>query len=226
MSLDCPRPPLAQRAHRGPGGKCRKHRDARRLQCPQGQHDNLACLPRARPRQSCDRRTPSTWHGSCPPRRPACRMVPPAPDARASGPIAAHSNRVSGDCGLRCRETGFPGQRKMRPIRRPNTDQRSQRPSGRTRSPPIRGLCKHSQEFSATAGLRGGPGRTRNSNQTIMSGRPGSRLLAFSILMDEPECGALVGPGKAECLGTGAGWLGGAAGGLPQWPRQCQVRDG
>jgi hypothetical protein len=45
---------------------------------------------------------------------------------------------------------------KKAPIRRPNTDQRSQRPSGRTRSPPIRGLCKHSQEFSATAGLRGG----------------------------------------------------------------------
>jgi peptidoglycan/xylan/chitin deacetylase (PgdA/CDA1 family) len=40
--------------------------------------------------------------------------VPPAPDARAFGPIAAHSNRVSADCGLRCRETGFSGQRKKR----------------------------------------------------------------------------------------------------------------
>jgi hypothetical protein len=35
----------------------------------------------------------------------------------------------------------------------------------------IRGLCKHSQEFSATAGLRGGPGKIRTSNQTVMSSR-------------------------------------------------------
>jgi hypothetical protein len=41
-------------SHRGPHGKCGKHRDARRLQHPQGQYDNLARLPRARPRQGCD----------------------------------------------------------------------------------------------------------------------------------------------------------------------------
>src|SRR6266568_9051854 len=64
------------------------------------------------------------------------------------------------------------------------------------------GLFLRDRETSVRIGLRGGPGRTRNSNQTIMSGRPGSRLLAFSILMDEPECGALVAPGKTECLGT------------------------
>jgi hypothetical protein len=109
---------------------------------------------RARPRQGCDRRTPSTWHGSCPPRRPACRMVPPAPDAWASRQIAAHSNRVSADCGLRCRETGSPGQRKMRQYVTRTTDQRSQRPSGRIRSPPIRGLSQPLQEISATAGWK------------------------------------------------------------------------
>src|SRR5262245_2703179 len=86
-------------------------------------------------------------------------MVPPAPDAWASGPIAAHSNRVSADCGLRCRETGFPGRRKMRRhVARP-TDQRSQRPGGCTRTPPIRGLCNQLREFSANGELRGGGGR-------------------------------------------------------------------
>jgi hypothetical protein len=35
----------------------------------------------------------------------------------------------------------------------------------------VRGLCNHLQEFSANGELRGGPGRTRTSNQTVMSGR-------------------------------------------------------
>ena len=70
--IDRPRAPLAQRAHRGPNGKCGEHRDARAVQRPQGQHDDLARLPRARSRQGCDRRTTSAWHGSGPPRRPAC----------------------------------------------------------------------------------------------------------------------------------------------------------
>ena len=185
-------------------------------------------------------------------------MVPPAPDARASGAIAPHSNRVSGDCGLRCRETGFPGQRKKRQYVARATDQRSQRRSGRTKSrqfaaflnrdrnsPQIRKVRTIRQRFdliladhqgssratlalapgtglespengrqnrryrdldrrqrphvphlkpakmpakcalfvrdrktSVRIGLRGGPGRTRNSNQTIMSGRPGPWLLA------------------------------------------------
>ena len=60
-------------------------------------------------------------------------MVPPAPDARASGQIAPHSNRVSGNGGLRCRETGFPGQRKKRQYVARTTDWRSQRRGGRTK---------------------------------------------------------------------------------------------
>src|SRR5512143_3526788 len=41
-------------------------------------------------------------------------MVPPAPDARTSGALTLHSNRVSIGDDLRCRETGFPGWRKKR----------------------------------------------------------------------------------------------------------------
>ena len=67
-----------------PDRKCGKHRDARGLQRSQGQHDDLACIPRARSRQGCDRRTAASRHGSCPPLRSACRMVTPAPDARTS----------------------------------------------------------------------------------------------------------------------------------------------
>src|SRR6516164_10792155 len=103
-------------------------------------------------------------------------MVPPAPDARAFGPIAAHSNRVSADCGLRCREMGFPGQRKIRQYVARTTDLRSQRPSGRTRTPPVRGLSQPLQEISASAGMRGGPGRTRTSNQTVMSAVTSSEM--------------------------------------------------
>ena len=109
--------------------------------------------------------------GVVPPRRPACRMVPPAPDARASSAIAPHSNRVSADCGLRCRETGFRGRRKKRQYVTRTTDQRSQRPSGRTRTPPIRGLSRPLQEISANGELRGGAGRIRTSNQAVMSQR-------------------------------------------------------
>jgi hypothetical protein len=98
-------------------------------------------------------------------------MVPPAPDARASGPIAAHSNRVSTGDGLRCRETGFPGRRKMRQYVPRTTDQRSKRPSGRARTPPIRGLSQPLQEFSGSTRLRGGAGRIRTPNQTVMSQR-------------------------------------------------------
>jgi hypothetical protein len=83
---------------------------------------------------------------------------------------------------------GISWPEKNAPIRRPNTDQRSQRPSGRTRSPPIRGLCKHSQEFSANGELRGGgctPDRTglqlkfpanREINREFCRFRPSCRI--------------------------------------------------
>ena len=60
-------------------------------------------------RQGGDRRTPSAWHGGSPPRRPACRMVAPAPDAWASGPTAGRDQAsrrgaaADGDCNDRYR---------------------------------------------------------------------------------------------------------------------------
>jgi len=79
------------------------------MQYPQGQHDDLACISRARSRQSGHRGSAPPWHGSSPPLRHACRMVPAAPDARTSCEVAGHSNRVSACEGLCFRETGFRG---------------------------------------------------------------------------------------------------------------------
>ena len=71
-----------------------QHRQARAVQRPQGQYDDLACLPRARSRQGRHRRAAPAWHGSCPPRRLASRMVPPAPDARPCCAVAPHVRGV------------------------------------------------------------------------------------------------------------------------------------
>ncbi len=60
-----------------PDSQCRKHCRARRLQRPQGQHDDLARLPRARSRQGGHRRDVSrtAWvspgSATCPPNGPA-----------------------------------------------------------------------------------------------------------------------------------------------------------
>ena len=72
--------------------------------------------------------------------------------------------------------------------------------TNRPTDPANSGLFVLFQEISGSIRLGGGPGRTRTSNQTIMSRR--ARLLAacFSILMDAPECGALVGPGERNAL--------------------------
>src|SRR5258708_39639591 len=45
--------------------------------------------------------------------------LPPWLAAKGNGPRNRHSNRVSASRGLRFRETGFQGQRKMRRNRRP-----------------------------------------------------------------------------------------------------------
>jgi site-specific DNA recombinase len=92
------------------------------------------CSVRTRARQGGDRRTPSAWDGGCLPRRPACRMVLPVPYARASGAIAPHSNRVSADRGLRCRETGFCRQRPTSRNGLAETVGCSQRPRGSTQA--------------------------------------------------------------------------------------------
>ena len=112
--IDCARPPLARRTYGRRERKRGKHRQARGVQRSQGQHDDLACLPRARSRQSGHRRAAASWHGSGPPRRHARRVVSAAPDARTSFGVSGISNRVSASRGLRFRETGFRGQRQMR----------------------------------------------------------------------------------------------------------------
>jgi len=62
----------------------------------------------------------------------------------------------------------FRAEKKVQHVPR-TTDQRSQGPSGRTTTPLSRGLSPQPQEISATAGMRGGPGRIRISNQLVMN---------------------------------------------------------
>ncbi len=82
--IDCARPLLARRTSCRRERKCRKHRQARAVQHSEGQHDDLACLPGARSRESGHRGAAASWHGSGPPRRHARRVVSAAPDARTS----------------------------------------------------------------------------------------------------------------------------------------------
>jgi hypothetical protein len=75
----------------------RRPRQARRVQRPQGQHDDLAGLPGAGLGESCHRRPPAAWNGGGAPRRLAGQMVPPASDPgtpirRRSGKIRGHVN--------------------------------------------------------------------------------------------------------------------------------------
>src|SRR5467141_2787015 len=82
--IDCARPPLARRTSCRRERKCGKHRQARAVQHSEGQHDDLACLPGARSRESGHRGAAASWHGSGPPRRHARRVVSATPDARTS----------------------------------------------------------------------------------------------------------------------------------------------
>jgi hypothetical protein len=103
--IDRPRAPLAGGTYRRGKGNHGQHRQARAVQRPQGEYDNLACLPRARSRQGRHRRAAPAWDGSCPPRRLAGRMAPPAPDARPCCAVAACSQRrLSRICGVLLRK--------------------------------------------------------------------------------------------------------------------------
>ena len=107
--IDRARTPLARRTDRRRNRNRGEHREARELQRPQGQHDDLARLPRARSRQSRHRGAAASWHGRRPPLRPAGRMVSPAPDARLSCLTA----RIR--TGLCPRQSLFPGNGILRP---------------------------------------------------------------------------------------------------------------
>src|SRR5438132_1258178 len=82
--IDCARPPLARRTSCRRECKCGKHCQARAVQHSEGQHDDLACLPSARSRESGHRGAAASWHGSGPPHRHARRMVSATPDTRTS----------------------------------------------------------------------------------------------------------------------------------------------
>ena len=90
--------------------------------------------------------------GSCPPRRPARRMVSPAPDARTSA-IRTESplTTVSG-----CRATELPGPETKAPSRHSRHGLAVSETARSYKTPPRAGLCGHPQEFSANGELRGG----------------------------------------------------------------------
>src|SRR5258707_8873069 len=65
------------------------------MQCPQGQHDDLARLSRSRSSQGGDRRSPAAWAWSCPSLRCPGRVVPSVPNARPRSPVAAAGSMKS-----------------------------------------------------------------------------------------------------------------------------------
>ena len=73
------------------GTVTRANRRARKMQRPQGQHDDLARVSRTGSRQSGDRRPPAARTWSCPSLRLPGRVVASVPDARPSKPLAGVS---------------------------------------------------------------------------------------------------------------------------------------
>ena len=62
--------------------QCRADCCTRQMQHSTGQYDDLARVPRARPREGCRRRTTASRHRRHSPPRCSCRVVPPIRDAR------------------------------------------------------------------------------------------------------------------------------------------------
>ena len=96
-------------------------------------------------------------------------MVSPAPDAWLQHVIIAHSNRVSAANGLRCRATGFQGQRQLGRNLLPS-ELVSSETTAPTAQPAGSGPFGAKREIPKFERVRGGPGRARTSNQTVMSG--------------------------------------------------------
>src|SRR5262249_8199791 len=116
---------------------------ARAVQHSEGQHDDLACFPGARSRESGHRGAAASWHGSGAPRRHARRVVSAAPDAWTSFGVTGSRTRSLALAVSVFRETGFWGQRKKRRNDLPTvtipslrTNRRTDpRPSGAFRTP-------------------------------------------------------------------------------------------
>ena len=104
--------------------------------------------------------------------RSARRMVAPAPDARPYRAVTRHSNRSLPPTVSVAGKRDFEARDKRAKTASRATDRRLRDRSARTKTPPIAApfatACRKSPQ---TARLRGGPGRTRTSNQTVMSGR-------------------------------------------------------
>jgi hypothetical protein len=83
-------------------------------------------------------------------------MVPPAPDARASGALALIRTRSLPNSGLRCRETGFSGRRKKPPIRRSNYRSAVSETRWPYKNPAKSGHFARLREISKIARVRGG----------------------------------------------------------------------
>ena len=109
------------------------------MQRPQGQHDDLARLPRARSRQGSHRRSATPRNGSRPSLRHASRVVAAASGARTSPAVARDSNRVSADTERRRQETGFRGPETKAPKRPPKSNCSFAETKRRRHAPPIRG---------------------------------------------------------------------------------------
>ena len=84
----------------------------------------------------------------------------PTRNARSSQTLNTHSNQVSSNQSLRCRETEFLGQRQTA---RKTPELKARRSGDKTysRNPANSGLIAESREISGRPKMRGGPGRTR-----------------------------------------------------------------
>jgi hypothetical protein len=92
------------------------------VQRPEGQHDDLARLPRTQSRQGSHRRSATSRDGSCPSLRHASRVVAAASGARTSRAVARDSSPVSAD-----NERGIDHENKKTPISKPAAN--DQRPN-------------------------------------------------------------------------------------------------
>ncbi len=90
-------------------------------------------------------------------------------DARSDSVDRASGLRALPRCPRQERVCGRQRQRRRK--RLPNPIAASPETERPHETPPIGGLFDESPEHSVRMGVRGGPGRTRTSNQTVMSGR-------------------------------------------------------
>src|SRR6516165_10157541 len=184
------------------------------MQHSTGQYDDLACVPRTRPREGCRRRTTASRHRGHSPARCSCRVVPPIRDARFADLIQAVFMCNSGRARQE-RVWEFRDRKPKSTLSGPQQAAETTRHAFEPAKIPVKcGLFVRNRETSVRIELRGGPGRTRNSNQTIMSGRPGPWLLASRSYWMNPNVA------RSSDQESGMPWnrirmLGGAADGLP-----------